>query len=114
MSTVCITGVSGYIGSWVAKTFLEDGSFKVRGTVRDPKNEAKIKPLRTAFGDSLFSKLELVAADLLDADSLSKAIAGADIVVHTASPFPIADPKDEQEVIKPAVEGTLAVMRACH
>jgi nucleoside-diphosphate-sugar epimerase len=51
---------------------------------------------------------------LLDAESLDKAIAGVDYVVHTASPLPIQVPEDEQVVIKPAVEGTLAVLRAAH
>jgi dihydroflavonol-4-reductase len=43
---VLITGISGYLGSHVARVFLEDGSFEVSGTVRDPNNETKIKPLR--------------------------------------------------------------------
>ena len=51
---------------------------------------------------------------MLDAESLDKAIAGVDYVVHTASPLPIQVPEDEQVVIKPAVEGTLAVLRAAH
>ena len=51
MTQIVITGVSGYIGCWVCKTFLEDGSFRVRGTVRDPTNEIKIAPIRAALGD---------------------------------------------------------------
>ena len=47
---VVITGVSGYLGSQVALTFLKDGSYNVRGTVRDTKNPVKIEPLRKAFG----------------------------------------------------------------
>ena len=43
---VVITGIAGFLGSWVAKLFLEDGSFEVRGTVRDKNNEKKIDPLR--------------------------------------------------------------------
>ena len=86
--TVLITGVTGYIGSRTTLMFLEDDTYKVRGTVRDPTNETKIKPIRDAFGDH-FGKLELVRADLLDEESLINAIEGADIVVHTASPFPL-------------------------
>ena len=48
---VLITGISGYLGSYVCYTFLKDGRFKVRGTVRDAKNETKVAPLREAFGD---------------------------------------------------------------
>ncbi len=54
----------------------------------------------------------MVQADLLDADSLDRAIEGCDYVVHTASPLPVKPPTDENECIKPAVEGTLAVLRA--
>ncbi len=110
---VVITGISGFLGSTVTKLFLEDGGYTVRGTVRDTKNEKKLAPLRKAFGDR-FNDLELVEADLLKPESLSAAIEGCDYVVHTASPFPLANPRDENEIIRPAVEGTLAVMRACH
>jgi nucleoside-diphosphate-sugar epimerase len=92
---------------------LKDGGFQVRGTVRDKNNEKKVAPLKEAFGD-LFEQLELVEADLLNPESLDLAIAGCDYVVHTASPFPLVTPRDEQELIKPAVEGTLSVLRACH
>ena len=56
----------------------------------------------------------MVEADLLDEESLDRAIQGMDYVVHTASPFPGENPKDENVIIKPAVEGTLAVLRAVH
>ncbi|TNV77432.1 hypothetical protein FGO68_gene210 [Halteria grandinella] len=109
---VVITGVTGYLGSHCAEQFLKDGTYAVRGTVRDKNNEEKIAPLRNALGAELFSKLTLVNADLLDPASIDHAIAGADYVVHTASPNPMKQPKDENVLIKPAVEGTLAVMRA--
>ncbi len=48
---VLITGVTGFLGSHVCKTFLEDGTYKVRGTVRDVNNSKKIDPLRRAYGD---------------------------------------------------------------
>lgn len=70
---VVITGISGYLGSYVCDTFLRDGGFQVRGTVRDTKNEKKIAPLKKAFGD-MFNELELVEADLLNAESLEKAV----------------------------------------
>jgi nucleoside-diphosphate-sugar epimerase len=85
---VVITGVSGYLGSHVALAFLKDGSYQVRGTVRDTKNEKKVAPIRKAFGD-LFSQITLVEADLENKDSIIAAISGADYVVHTASPFPL-------------------------
>ena len=70
---VLITGISGYIGSQICKLFLEDGTFKVKGTVRDKNNENKISPLKKAFGEK-FNELELVEADLLNDDSIKNAI----------------------------------------
>ena len=110
---VVITGITGYLGSQVCMLYLQDGGFRVRGTVRDKTNEKKVAPLRQAFGEH-FNNLELFEADLLKPDSLATAIEGCDYVVHTASPFPDTNPKDENVLVKPAVEGTLAVMRAAH
>ena len=59
------------------------------------------------------SPLELVEADLMSADGWLKAVQGCQYVIHTASPFPAESPKDENEVIKPAVDGTMHVLRAC-
>lgn len=113
-SKVVITGITGFLGSHVCDVFLKDGGFEVRGTVRDKKNEKKIAPIRKAFGEENFEKLELFEADLLKPETLDSAIEGMTFVVHTASPFPLESPKDENVLIRPAVEGTLAVMRAAH
>lgn len=109
---VVITGITGFLGSQVCNLFLKDGGFDVWGTVRDKHNEAKLAPLKLAFGEEAFSRLELVEADLLKPESLDKAIEGCDYVIHTASPCPIEDPKNEDVLIRPAVEGTLAVVHA--
>jgi dihydroflavonol-4-reductase len=110
---VVITGITGFLGSHVCDYFLKDGSFDVRGTVRDKKNENKLAPLRKAFGEN-FNKLELVEADLLKPETIDEAIKGCDYVIHTASPFPLEAPKDENVLIRPAVEGTLAAVKAAH
>lgn len=112
--TVLITGVSGYLGSHVCLAFLKHGGFNVRGTVRDKSNRKKLEPLIHAFGDELFSKLELVEADLLNKESIFRAIEGCTYVIHTASPFMVRLPKDENDLIRPAVQGTMAVMRGAH
>ena len=70
-------------------------------------------PLREAFGQK-FDELEIVEADLENAESIHNAIEGCDYVVHTASPFPSKVPKNEDQIIKPAVNGTKAVVEACH
>ena len=107
---VTLTGISGYLGSLTCLEFIKDGGYRVRGTVRDKDNQEKIAPLRTAFG-AHFDKLELVNADLTDEQSLINAIKGSTYVVHLASPFFFS--KDENALIKPAVDGTNAVMKAC-
>ena len=106
-----ITGSSGYIGSHVTLQFLQDGTYRVRGTVRDLENQAKIDPIRQAFGEELFGQLELVQADLNDEDSMTRAIEGATYVVHIASPLQVY--QTEEEFVRPAVNGTLAILRAC-
>ena len=57
--------------------------------------------------------MTLVQADLENKESLFAAIEGADYVIHTASPFPLKKPKNEMELINPAVNGTMSVMEAC-
>ena len=102
---VTITGITGYVGAVTTKMFLEDGSFRVRGTVRSKNSEAKLAPVREAFGEH-FANLELVEADLLNEASLISAIQGSTFVVHIASPM-------SGDMIAPAVNGTKSVMKAC-
>lgn len=106
---VVITGITGYVGSHICLAFLKHGGFRVRGTARDPNNTKKINPLRVAFGP-LFSELEIVKADLNDEESLIEACSDCEYVVHTASPFSLTF-KSEEEAIKPAVQGTLSVLK---
>ena len=108
---VLITGISGYLGSHIALTFLTDGRYKVRGTVRDKNNQAKLDPLRSAFGNELFDQMELVEADLTNDEQMKSAVQGATYVVHSASPFFFGN--SEAELVTPAVEGTKSIMQAC-
>ena len=107
-----ITGVNGYIASWTAYKAIETGKFKVRGTVRNKDDEKKVQLLKDAFGDK-FDELELVNVDFSKTEQVQAAVDGATYVFHMASPFPPASPKHEDEVIKPAVECTEAIMKAC-
>eukprot|EP01035_Chromulina_nebulosa_P021134 gene21134-27386_t len=107
---VLVTGVSGYIASWVAHLALKLG-YRVRGTVRSLDNEFKIKHLRNLCIGSKNS-IELVEADLTSDKGWDEAVADCDYILHLASPFPFEHPKDKQEIIKPAVEGTLRVLTA--
>jgi len=108
---VTITGITGYVGSQVGMVFLESDKFRVRGTVRSKDNTSKIDPLKKAYG-AKFEALELVEADLLKPESMVEACKGSDYVVHVASPFPLAPPENEDDLIKPALEGTESVIKA--
>jgi nucleoside-diphosphate-sugar epimerase len=108
---VVVTGITGYLGMFVCRDFLKDGSFRVRGTVRskDPQN---LKHLKEAYG-KLFDELELSVTDIENEAQVEKAVAGATFVVHTASPVLYKEPTDGGVAcIKTAVEGALITLRA--
>ena len=107
---VLVTGVSGFIASWVAHGALKLG-YRVRGTVRSLKNEDKVKHLRDLYPGSKY-KIELVEADLLNEECWDAAVLGCDYILHVASPFVIDEPKDPNELILPAINGTLNVLKA--
>ena len=108
---VTITGVEGFLGSQTALQFLKDGSFRVRGTIRNSTGSKELAPIEAAIGED-FEDLELVEAELLDENSVMRSIEGSTYVVHHASPY-YFDNMTREEMVKPAVNGTLAVMRAC-
>ncbi|KAK4486774.1 hypothetical protein RD792_006644 [Penstemon davidsonii] len=102
---VCVTGAGGYIASWLIKLLLSDG-YTVHGTVRNPGDDknAHLKNLENAP-----EKLKLFKADLLDFDSILAAVKGCDGVFHVACPVP----PSSVELVAPALEGTLNVLKAC-
>ena len=107
---VLVTGASGFIASWVAFAALKQG-YRVRGTVRSLKDNMKVGYLEQLCPDSKY-KIELCETDLNKPDGWDAAVKGATFIFHVASPFPINEPRDKNELIKPAVEGTLHVLRA--
>lgn len=108
-----MTGASGFLASHVVQQLLENGEYMVRGTVRSLANEKKVAPLRKLKPESAKYDLELVEADLMDKESWMEAVKDCTYVIHVASPFPNENPRDEMEVIRPAVEGTKNVLEAC-
>lgn len=108
--TVLVTGGSGFLGGWCVVELLR-GGYAVRTTVRDLAREAEV---RAAVGSQLPApqNLTVLAADLRADEGWEAAVAGCDYVLHVASPFPAAQPKDPDELIVPAREGTLRVLRA--
>ena len=109
---VLVTGASGYVASHCIKKLLEDGEYRVKGTVRSLTNETVCEALRNLVPDAKYP-LELLQADLLEEGSWKGAVEGCTYVLHVASPCSLATPKHEDELIKPAVDGTLNVLKAC-
>ena len=109
---ILVTGASGYIANWIIQLLLKEG-LTVHGTVRNLSNERSVHPLETIAKENPQGKLKLFAADLMEEGSFSEAMAGCEVVMHTASPFLIRGFKDpEQALIKPAVEGTRNVLNS--
>ncbi len=108
-TTVLVTGVSGFIAKHCALELLNAG-YRVRGTVRSLGRGTQVKDTLARHADA--SKLELVETDLESDAGWNEALEGCASVLHVASPFPLSQPKDEQVLIRPAVEGTLRVLRA--
>jgi dihydroflavonol-4-reductase len=110
MKTTLLTGISGYIGLHCAKELLEAG-YAVRGTVRSQTKGQEVRDTLAAASVEI-SNLTLVELDLTSDRGWNDAATGCDYVMHVASPFVIANPKDPQEIISPAVEGTLRALHA--
>lgn len=108
--TVCVTGASGFIAGQTIRELLASG-FKVRGTVRGNVDNSQYAYLKLLPGAG--ERLELVPGDLTQPGSFDTAIAGCDYVIHAASPYLLETKNPQQEMVDPAVNGTLDVLRAC-
>ena len=107
---VLLTGISGYIGNHCAVELLKNG-YSVRGSVRNlSKKEAVIEAINKKIDPK--DNLEFCELDLLEDKGWDKAMEGCEFVLHVASPYVMIEPRDENEYIKPAVEGTLRALEA--
>ena len=106
---VLLTGATGYIGQHCAAELLKQG-FEVVGAIR---SRAKGETTRTAIAKvAPIDRLSFVEVDLLSDRGWAEAMKGCTFVIHVASPFMLAEPRDENELITPAVEGTKRVIAA--
>jgi nucleoside-diphosphate-sugar epimerase len=111
MSTVLVTGGSGFVGSYCILQLLAAGH-EVRATVRNLNREKDVRAMLKEGGAPPDHRLSFTAADLAAEAGWQAATAECDYVLHVASPFPTSVPKHEDELIRPALEGTLRVLRA--
>lgn len=107
VQTVCVTGGTGFLGSWCVAVLLARG-YKVRATMRTPSKADFLKALPGAI-----ERLELFQADLMAPGSFDKAVDGCEAVLHTASPFFVQGGTEEALVV-PALKGTENVLTSCH
>ncbi|KAB1218953.1 Vestitone reductase [Morella rubra] len=109
--TVCVTGGTGFIGSWLIMRLLDRGYY-VRTTVRsDPEHKKDIRFLTSLPGAS--EKLQIFSADLSNPESFDAAIEGCSGVFHVATPVDFEDKEPEEVVTKRSIDGALGILKAC-
>ncbi|HWB63780.1 MAG TPA: NAD-dependent epimerase/dehydratase family protein, partial [Chitinophagales bacterium] len=108
---VLVTGGTGFVGIHCIVKLLEAG-YKVRTTVRSQKREAGVLAMLKSVGIEPGGRLTFAIADLTADAGWKEAVTGCDYVLHVASPFPPTVPKHEDELIIPAREGALRVLKA--
>ena len=111
MSTILVTGGSGFIGCHSIIQLLAAGH-AVRTTVRNLKREQDVRAMLREGGAEPGDRLSFFVADIESDAGWMEAVAGCEYVLHVASPFPPTVPSDEAELIVPARTGTLRVLRA--
>ena len=110
-ATVLVTGGTGFVGSHCVLQLLHKG-YNVRTTLRSMGRRNELIEMLKTGGITTIDKLEFIEAELMKDDNWDEAVSGCKYVLHVASPLPAKMPKDGEEIIRPAVDGTLRVLKA--
>ncbi|HWK02020.1 MAG TPA: aldehyde reductase [Puia sp.] len=108
---VLVTGGTGFVGGHCILQLLQNG-YKVRTTIRSLSKKNKVEEMLKNGGIKSFEKIEFIEADLNDNKNWAEAVKDCEYVLHVASPIFLRIPKHEDEMIIPAVNGTLRVLKA--
>ncbi|XVF22715.1 hypothetical protein REPUB_Repub12eG0194800 [Reevesia pubescens] len=109
--TICVTGATGYVGSWLIKVLLEQG-YSVHTTVRaDPGNKRDLSFLTNLPGAD--EKLKIFTADLDHPESFDVAIEGCKGVLHVAAPVDFQDSEPEAVMTRRSIDGSLGILKSC-
>lgn len=108
---VLVTGGTGFVGSHCIAKLLQDG-YSVRTTIRTLNRKDEVIEMLRNGGITSFENLSFVETDLMSDTNWNVAVNGCEYVLHVASPISLSNPKDESIFIKPAVEGTIRVLKA--
>ena len=108
---VLVTGGRGFGASHFILQLLQQG-YSVRATLRDISSKSKVLAMLSEGGLVSFEGLTFIETELTKDDNWNEATKDCDYILHVASPLTLSAPKDKNEMIKPAVEGTLRVLKA--
>lgn len=109
--TILVTGASGFIAKHIVAQLLDAGH-AVRASVRSRERADEVAAAVGGTAQEEAGRLSFVELDLGRDRGWADALAGVDALIHTASPFPLVQPKDPDELIRPAVDGTLRALRS--
>ncbi|CAI9781584.1 unnamed protein product [Fraxinus pennsylvanica] len=110
--TVCVTGGTGFVASWLIKSLLQHG-YSVNTTIRsNPQDSKKNTSYLTSLPGAAKS-LRIFQADLDKPDSFNSAIKGCIGVFHVAHPIDLTDKETAEMKINKSISGTLGILQAC-